>query len=629
LPQGSTRRSLGVVQALITALVLSCVTMPLHAAEEEARVLILNGVDPYLPVYLTTDNAMRESLASESERRVVFFSETLDAQRFSMKTMEPEFLALLGRKYPALSIDVVVAVSDPALEFFQRYGELLWPGARLVVEGFPVDHLKASSLPPGATGVVAYYDVRGTIDIARRLQPGARRIVVVSGTSEFDRSTEELARAVLSKADAPVPVEYLTGLPLPELVARLGAEPPDSIVIYLTQFRDRDGRPYTPREVLRAISKASGAPVYGPSETFLNFGAVAGSAQSYAAHGRLVAEQVRRALGGGPPDPSYVMLETPTRCVADARALQRWSLDARRLPTGCDIRYADVPIWRQYWWAIALALAIVAAQATLIAALLSQRRRRRLAEQAEQAQRVELARASRLATAGELTGAIAHEINQPLGAILTNVDTGELMLDSGRDRSDELRAILADIRRDDLRASEVIQRLRELLGKQKFERKEFDLNDVVSELEPIMRAEARRRGVALDVRRAPESLAIMGDRIQIQQVLINLVLNAMDAVADETGARRTVAVYATKGESDALLAVRDRGRGVAPEHRTKLFESFFTTKPNGMGLGLSITRTIVEAHGGRIGVESVPGDTVFEVELPLAVANGALSPQPA
>jgi len=300
------------------------------------------------------------------------------------------------------------------------------------------------------------------------------------------------------------------------------------------------------------------------------------------------------------------------------------------LPSDCEIRFVDTPVWRQYWWQIALTLAVVAAQAVLITGLLAQRRRRRIAEQSEQAHRAELARVSRLAVAGELTGAIAHEINQPLGAILSNADAADLMLDSGVDRRGELRAILADIRRDDLRASEVIRRLRELLGKQKFERKEFDLNGVVGELEAIMRTEAKRRGVALEIRRAPETLAIIGDRVQIQQVLINLVLNAMDAVAEESEDRRTVVVSAAKGEGGAVLAVRDRGKGVAPEHEARLFESFFSTKPNGMGLGLSITRTIVEAHGGSIRVDSTPDEgTVFEVHLPLAIANGAPSPPPA
>jgi len=113
-------------------------------------------------------------------------------------------------------------------------------------------------------------------------------------------------------------------------------------------------------------------------------------------------------------------------------------------------------------------------------------------------------------------------------------------------------------------------------------------------------------------------------------VFVNLVLNAMEAVAEESEDRRTVIVSVEMCERGAVLAVRDRGHGIAPEHRTKIFESFFTTKSQGMGLGLSITRTIVEAHGGRIWVESGPGgDTVFRAELPMAAANGASSPHPA
>ncbi len=342
------------------------------------------------------------------------------------------------------------------------------------------------------------------------------------------------------------------------------------------------------------------------------------------------ASRCARRFGGGPPDPSRVLLETPSRCVADARALQRWSLDERRLPSGCEIRFADRPFWRQYWWQIVVTLAIVVGQTLLIVSLIAQRRRRRLAEQVEQAQRAELAHASRLALAGVLTGAIAHEINQPLGAILSNADAADLILESGTDRRDELRRILADIRRDDERASEVIHRLRALLGKGEFERTAVELNEVVSELEPILRAEAKRRGVTLEIRPAPMTTTIVGDRIQIQQVLINLVLNAMDAVADVPEVRRRVVVSIARGENGAVISVRDRGRGIAPEHRTKLFDSFFSTKRNGMGLGLSITRTIVEAHGGRIWAENGPGEgSVFQIELPLAVANGTPSQNPA
>jgi signal transduction histidine kinase len=198
------------------------------------------------------------------------------------------------------------------------------------------------------------------------------------------------------------------------------------------------------------------------------------------------------------------------------------------------------------------------------------------------------------------------------------------------DKRDKLRDIFADIRRDDLRASEVIRRLRDLLGKHTVDRIELDLNDVVTDLQSIQRAEARRRGLTLEMQPAQEPLPILGDRIQLQQVLINLALNAMDAVAGQPETRRSVNVSLEKTDNGAVLAVRDQGPGIAPEHRSKLFESFFTTKDSGMGLGLSITRTLVEAHGGRVWAESTPGEgATFLAELPLIEANGAASPQPA
>ena len=615
---------------LVTFLGLCAAAVPAHAAEDEARVLILNGTDPYLPAYLEMDSAMRARLAQDAERRIVFFSEPLDAQRFKTELYEAELAALLAKKYKDLRVDVVVAVSELALDFYRRHGAQLWPGARLVFSGWPSEVFDSAGLPADATAVVTSPEFGGAVDLARHLQPEARRILVVSGASDLDRRAEHQARQVLSNKTDALPLEFVIGLPLPELVSRVAAEPADTIVLYLAQFRDRLGRPYTPREVLRAISARSVAPVYGIVETYIGFGMAAGNAESYEEHGKLIGQHVWEALAGMPPAPDRVMLNVPSRCIADARALQRWSLDERRLPNGCEIRFANVPLWRQYWWQIAVTLAVIVGQTLLITALFYQRRRRRVAEQAELAQRVDLARASRLAMAGELTGAIAHEINQPLGAILSNTDAADLILESGTDRRDELRGILADIRRDDLRASEVIHRLRELLSKNEFEREPVELNGLLGDLEPIIRSEAKRRGVTLDIRPAATATTIVGDRVQIQQVLINLVLNAMDAVADVPEVLRTVVVSLARGASGVLISVHDRGRGIAPEHLTKVFESFFSTKRKGMGLGLSITRTIVEAHGGRVWAENVPGDgAVFQVELPLAVASDAPSPNPA
>ena len=270
-------------------------------------------------------------------------------------------------------------------------------------------------------------------------------------------------------------------------------------------------------------------------------------------------------------------------------------------------------------------------QAGLLVGLLFERHRRRNAERVLLTHGYELGDPSRIAIAGELTATIAHEVNQPLGAILTNAEAGELMLKSDvKDHGSKLLEIFSAIRRDSLRAGEIVRRLRVLIGKHEIEYRIFEVNDAVVEIESILRAEAKSRNVILDVRLASASSPILGDRTQVQQIVINLVLNAMDALGDLPESRRTIVVFVEKGLAGVSIEVRDRGQGVRPDHLPKLFDSFFTTKPMGMGLGLSIARTVVRAHGGRIWAESNDlNGTVFHVELPaLDMSKGPPSVSP-
>lgn len=274
-------------------------------------------------------------------------------------------------------------------------------------------------------------------------------------------------------------------------------------------------------------------------------------------------------------------------------------------------------LWEDPRTVIIAAGTLVVLQAALIAGLLVARRRRHEAETIASRLRAELAHASRLAVAGELAAALAHEINQPLAAILSNADAAEMILDAGDDRRELLKTIVSDIRRDDVRASEVIRRLRTLLEKHDVEQALFSLDEAATDVELVLRPEARRRGVVLTVQPSGSQAVLLGDRVQIQQVLINLVLNAMDAVADVPETRRVVSLIVEHAPDVCTVRVVDQGHGIAPENRSRVFESFFTTKRRGMGLGLAIARTIVEAHGGSIRTGTAPFDvTEFIVTLP-------------
>jgi signal transduction histidine kinase len=606
-------RVLGMIAALCI------VAVPTYAAEEEARVLILNGLDPYLPAYLAIDSAMRADLAKETKRRIVLYSELLDAQRFAIEPREPELVALLAKKYSALHIDVVVTVTEPALDFYKQHGEQLWPGARLVFHGLP-DGTDLTTLPPHAIGQVNRDDLGATIILARRLQPNARRILVISGVSPLDLEYERRARQVVPAAAGAAAVEFLSGLPLPELVARVAAEPADTIVYYLTQFRDRDGRPYLPREVLHAISSASAAPVYGPFETYIGFGIVAGDTEFYEDRGRLVGGLVRDVLDGRLPSPDKAVFSVPSRCVADLRALQRWSLDEGRLPFGCDIRFADPPLWRRYWWQILVTLAVIAGQATLIMALLAQRRRRRAAEVESRKRFAEMAHMNRRVSMGELSASIAHELNQPLGAIHNNAGAAEMLIKVDPPKLQEVAEILADIKRDDQRASDVIARVRRMMRKTEFEVQDIDLNETIGEAIQIVTADATVKGVSLKVELEPRLAKVRADRVEVQQVILNLALNAIEAMHDQHAEGRRLVVRSKRANGkEAEVSVADSGPGIPGEMLPRIFEPFVTSKSTGMGLGLAISRTIVEAHGGQIRAENSPaGGAVLLFMLPFA-----------
>lgn len=232
----------------------------------------------------------------------------------------------------------------------------------------------------------------------------------------------------------------------------------------------------------------------------------------------------------------------------------------------------------------------------------------------------------RVSMMGQLASALAHEINQPLGAILRNAEAAELFLQSASPDLDEIRGILADIRRDDQRAGSVIDRMRGLLKRHNLDTRPVDLGDLVCDVAALVRADAVARHVELSLEVPGRLPPVLGDRVHVQQVLLNLILNGLDAMNGTNRENRLVTVSARLDETHSIeIAVSDTGHGISVDKLQQVFDPFFTTKPNGMGMGLAISRTIIEAHGGKLWAENKNGGgAVFRFTLPIAKEAASL-----
>ena len=242
---------------------------------------------------------------------------------------------------------------------------------------------------------------------------------------------------------------------------------------------------------------------------------------------------------------------------------------------------------------------------------------RRTQEQLEELRR-NLAHATRVNALGQLASPLAHELRQPLSAISINVEVAQLLLQHPESELQELRDLLDDIQRDNRRAGDVIDRLHAMLRRQPMKPQPVSLQSVLADVMLLVHGDAMRRGVTLEMKVADGALIVQGDRVQLSQVLINLIMNAMDAVAELPEARRRVFVQARRAEEDAVeIVVADTGTGIARDVMKNIFAPFFTTKPRGMGMGLCVSRTIIEAHGGQLSVEnSTDGGAIFRLAIP-------------
>ncbi|MET4273815.1 signal transduction histidine kinase [Bradyrhizobium sp. F1.2.2] len=613
------------VASLATAILL--VTQVHGQADvQPKRVLMLHSFGPLFKPWSDYERSIRSEISRAWQKPVDFVDQSLVNARLEDDNSEALFAEYLHALYTLRPVDLIVAIGAPAAAFLQHYRQRLSPVTPIIFTAVEQRRVQYDKLTENDTVVAVAHDFTAAFDNILRVLPLTKSIAVVNGASPNETFWLEELRRELEPLTGRVELRWYNEKSFEEILIDASRLPPHSAIFWHLLNVDAAGVAHEGNDALNKLSSLANAPIFSYDGSFFGEAIVGGP--MYSAHnvGQATAAAAVRILNGekaGDIKTPPIGFAAP---IFDWRQMQRWGIAESSLPPSSTIYFREPTMWERYWWQVALTAAVILAQTGLITGLVREHRRRRLAEVQSRQRTAELVHVNRITTAGELTASIAHEINQPLGAILTNAETAQAILKSqGPDIAElpviiELKDIVDDILHDDRRASDVIQRLRSLMKKAPFELKNLNFNDVIGEAIEFVLAVGRK--VKLDSRITPEALPILGDRIQLQQVILNLVANGIDAMENVPAENRAITIRTSRVDNFAQLSVSDRGSGIPEDKLKEVFKPFFSSKAAGMGMGLSIARTIVEAHNGKIWAENRDHDgATFRIRLPLVIVD--------
>jgi signal transduction histidine kinase len=512
--------------------------------------------------------------------------------------------------------DLIVSIAGPAALFALKYRQQLFPDVPLLLASVDGQYLRGAQMGEHDTAVTVTNDFPGLVDDILQVLPQTRQVFMIIGSGEMGGFWRRTLEEPFTRFHDRLTFIWSDDLSLSEILQRCASLPEHSAIFYLTFGTDASGAAYADERVLADLHATANAPLFARHSVHLGTGIVGGSLLSIDDLSRRTADVALQLLAGAPARSISVPVQLPGPPTFDWRELQRWGIPESRLPAGRIVRFRGPSLWREYRLTVLSAVAVLAMQSLLIVGLLYQRRARRRAETESRKNLALAADAGRRMTMSALTSSISHELGQPLTAITHNAQALQMMLAANRATPDEIGEILADIETQGVRASQIVDRNRTMLQGHQLDRKPIDVHAVINESVALVAHDMVERQVPLTLDVPSSPCVINGDQVLLQQVLVNLVMNAMDAMAETPPARRRLTIRSGVRAADVDVSVSDSGTGLAADINAMLFAPFVTTKSHGLGIGLTIVRTIVDAHGGAIDARNNgEGGATFTVTL--------------
>jgi len=590
-------------------------------AAEPRRVLVLHAFGHAYSPWSDFAGSFRAGLVKKSTEPVDVYEVSLDTARVQSPADEGPFVEYIRALVAGRKLDLIAPIGAPAAFFMQRYRQQLFPTTPMLIVGADRRRIPGASLTHNDATVLLNLDLPAYLRNILYLRPETTNIAVVVGNSPVERYwTSELQRDFQPIADR-VNISWLNDLTFPEMLARAASMPPRSVIFWFLLSEDAAGVPYSQDRALETMREVAAVPIFGMGDYELGRGIVGGPLMQTQTIGQQAAEVALRIFKGEAPSrikSPDVIFGSPAY---DWRELRRWGISESQLPPASIVQFREASMWVQYRWSIVAIAAILLTQAAVILWLYMERRRRLRAEADLRHRLSEVIHLNRTALTGALSASVAHGLNQPLGAIQSYAEAASLYLKADPPNTARIEEILANIRRDDKRAADIISHFRDLLKKRDEDKlQEFDLNEAVRDALRVVNPEAKKRGVQLKAFQVDTSLPVRGDPIHLQQVILNLAMNGLDAMQACRPGQGRMSIETNLADSDAIqVAVTDSGTGIPADKINQVFDPFYTTKGHGTGLGLSLARTIIETYGGKIWAENGPGGgAAFRFTLPLA-----------
>ena len=593
------------------------------AAADLRRVLLLHAFGHAYSPWSDMAASFRSELIEKSSEPVDVFEISLDMATTRAPENEGPFVEYIRSIIAGRRLDLVVPIGAPAAYFVQRHRAALFSEVPVLIVGAEARRVPEAVLAENDKAVLLDIDLRAYAANILGLLPTTSELAVVIGNTPVERYWgSEFRRATQSLSDR-LKVVLLDGLTFSEMLKRAAGMPEQSAILWYLLSEDAAGVPYAQDRALELMREAATVPVFGVGDYQLGRGIVGGPLLQSAMLGQAAAAVALRILRGDPSDGPKRLLVGFGPPMYDWRELRRWEISEALLPPGSIVRFREPTVWERYFWQIILVLIVLLLQAALIAGLLYQRRLLRQAEQDVRHRASELAYVNRRIVAGQLSASIAHEINQPLAAIVSSGNAGLRWLTAKTPDFEEVAASLKRIVSDGHRAAQIVENVRAMFKRDVQKKVPAEINRVVSEVLDLMRSEFDGNHVSVKVVYTQNLPNPVVDRVQLQQVIINLLRNAIDSMRSTTGRERILRLRTEANEAhEVLISIEDAGMGFDPRNMDRLFEPFFTTKPDGMGMGLSICRSIAEAHGGRLlAAPGRPHGAIFEIALPTVAAG--------